>query len=557
MSRPSDHIDSRPAPPGDDITQPRLGLVGTLRWFWRQLTSMRTALFLLLLLAIAAVPGSLVPQRSSDPNGVTQYFSDNPGLAPILDRIQAFDVYSSAWFSSIYLLLFVSLIGCVIPRTRHHLQALRAKPPKTPARLARLAGFTTRTLPAGTDAATAVASARSLLRQGRYRVALFDGPGEISVSAERGYLRETGNLVFHSALVGLLVVVGFGSGFGFSGQRVLVVGQTFVNTLLAYDSFNPGRFFEDTGLDPYTLTLDDFTVSYETQNLDAFGQPLDFTADVTVTPRGGEAHAGAVRVNDPLRTGGTSVYLLGNGYAPTITVRDPAGTVVYTDSVPFLPQDANLTSLGVVKVPDGLAEQVGLLGFFYPTQAESTSGSYFSSFPDLTYPVLTLNVYAGDLGLDEGVPTSVYTLNTDQMEPLATRTSDIKPLELKPGETEELPDGLGSVTFENATPDAEPGDYSASVPRFASFDIHHDPTQGWVLLFAVLVLGGLLTSLFVPRRRLWVKAVEQADGSVRLEYAGLARGDDPALESAVAALADRHAALISRSRPVTAPTVPA
>jgi cytochrome c biogenesis protein len=552
MSRPSDHIDSAPAPARDGITQPKLGFVGTLRWFWRQLTSMRTALFLLLLLAIAAVPGSLVPQRSSDPNGVTQYFADNPDLAPVLDKIQAFDVYSSAWFSSIYLLLFVSLIGCVIPRTKHHLQALRAQPPKTPARLGRLAGFTTRTAPAGTDAASAVAAARTVLKQGRYRVALFDSPKEISVSAERGYLRETGNLVFHSALVGLLVVVGFGSGFGFSGQRVLVEGQTFVNTLLAYDSFNPGRFFNDTGLDPYTLTLDDFEVSYETQNLEAFGQPVDFTAGVTVTPRGGDAKPGAVRVNDPLRTGGTSIYLLGNGYAPTITVRDPEGTVVFTDSVPFLPQDANLTSLGIVKVPDGLADQVGLVGFFYPTQDETTTGSYFSSFPDLEYPVLTLNVYSGDLGLNDGVPTSVYALDTDDMEPLATRTSDIKPLELKPGETQELPNGLGSVTFENATPDAAAGDTSGSVLRFASFDIHHDPTQGWVLLFASLVLGGLLTSLFVPRRRLWVKAVEQPDGSVRLEYAGLARGEDPGLESAVSALADRHTALLERTAPAAA-----
>ncbi|MGO4785622.1 cytochrome c biogenesis protein ResB [Cryobacterium sp. W22_MBD10_FK3] len=557
MSRPSDHIDSAPAPARDGINQPKLGFVGTLRWFWRQLTSMRTALFLLLLLAIAAVPGSLVPQRSSDPNGVTQYFADNPDLAPILDKIQAFDVYSSAWFSSIYLLLFVSLIGCVIPRTKHHLQALRAKPPKTPARLARLAGFTTRTAPAGTDAATAVASARTLLKQGRYRVALFDGPKEFSASAERGYLRETGNLVFHSALVGLLLVVGFGSGFGFSGQRVLVEGQTFVNTLLAYDSFNPGRFFNDTGLDPYTLTLDDLEVSYETQNLEAFGQPVDFTAGVTVTPRGGAAQPGAVRVNDPLRTGGTSIYLLGNGYAPTITVKDPSGTVVFTDSVPFLPQDANLTSLGIVKVPDGLAEQVGLVGFFYPTQDETSTGSYYSSFPDLEYPVLTLNVYAGDLGLNDGVPTSVYALDTDTMEPLATRTSEIKPLELKPGETQELPNGLGSVTFENASPNAAAGDYSTSVPRFASFDIHHDPTQGWVLLFAVLVLGGLLTSLFVPRRRLWVKAIDQADGTVRLEYAGLARGEDPGLESAVTALADRHIALLERSAPVVKPIDPA
>jgi cytochrome c biogenesis protein len=561
MSRPSDHYDSKPAvAPGttgaDGVTQPKLGFVGWLRFLWRQLTSMRTALFLLLLLAIAAVPGSLVPQRSSDPNGVAQYFTDNPDLAPVLDKVQAFDVYSSAWFSAIYLLLFVSLIGCVVPRTKHHLAALRAKPPKTPARLARLAGFTTRDAPEDTDAQAAIVTARGLLKSSGYRVASFDnatgGNREFSVSAERGYLRETGNLVFHSALVGVLITVGFGSGFGFAGQRVLVEGQAFVNTISAYDSFNPGRFFDDSSLDPYKLALDDFTVKYETENLKAYGQPLDFSAHVTVTPRGQKPEAGEVKVNAPLRTGGTDIYLLGNGYAPTITVKDPQGTVVFTDSVPFLPQDANLTSLGIVKVPDGLKEQLGMVGFFYPTQATATSGAYYSTFPDLEFPLLSLNVYTGDLGLNAGVPTSVYALDTDKMTQLTGGTTGQKSLELKPGETQQLPNGLGSVTFDDAHPGAQKGDFSGSVLRFASFDIHHDPTQGWVLLFAILVLLGLLTSLFVPRRRVWVKAVERADGTVRFEYAGLARGEDPALEAAVAAIADRHGALIAPTRPLAA-----
>ena len=548
MSRPSDHYD---APASAGIVQPRLGFVGWLRWFWRQLTNMRTALFLLLLLAIAAVPGSLVPQRSSDPNGVTQYFSDNPDLAPLLDKIQAFDVYSSAWFSAIYLLLFISLIGCVIPRTKHHYLALRAKPPRTPARLSRLAGFTTRTAPAGTDAPAAVESARKLLKTSGYRVAVFENRGETSVSAERGYLRETGNLVFHFALVGILITVGFGGGFGFSGQRVLVEGQTFVNTLLAYDSFNPGRFFDDTSLKPYKLTLDDFDVVYEEENLKAYGQPLDFTADVTITPRGEEAQTSQVKVNGPARTGGTDVYLLGNGYAPTITVKDPNGVVVFTDSVPFLPQDANLTSLGVIKVPDGLAEQLGMIGFFYPTQATADSGAFFSSYPDLQYPLMTLNVYSGDLGLDAGVPTSVYSLDIDKMTQLTGGKTAVESIELKPGETRELPNGLGSVTFDDADPGAKAGDFSGSVLRFASFDIHHDPTQLWVLSFAVLALLGLLTSLFVPRRRVWVKAVQEQDGSLRLEYAGLARGEDPALESAVSDLADRHTDLLLSSQSAT------
>ncbi|WP_440711583.1 cytochrome c biogenesis protein ResB [Herbiconiux sp. YIM B11900] len=570
MSRPSDHYDS--AEPGagkrggfdgraasgsgssgssgsDDITQPKLGFVGWLRFFWRQLTSMRTALFLLLLLALAAVPGSLVPQRAADPNGVTQYFVDNPDLAPVLDKVQAFDVYTSVWFSSIYLLLFVSLIGCVVPRTKHHFDALRAKPPRTPARLSRLAGFTTRDI-VGTaeaasgsgassvaspvSAASVVDSARVLLKRQRYRTVVFTGVDKktgletASVSAERGYLRETGNLVFHGALVGILLTVGIGGGFGYSGQRVVVEGQTFVNTLLAYDSFNPGRFFSDDQLSPYSITLDSFSATYETESLKAFGQPLDYTAAVTTTQADGTASAEDIKVNSPLKIGGTDVYLLGNGYAPTITVRDTEGNVVFTDSVPFLPQDANLTSLGVVKVPDGLADQLGMIGFFYPTQSQSASGAYFSTFPDLEYPVLTLNVYDGDLGLDGGVPASVYSLDTDKMNQLTGGATGVDSIELKPGETASLPNGLGTVSLDG-------------VKRFASFDVHHDATQTWMLLFAILVLGGLLTSLFIPRRRVWVKATTGSDGSVHLEYAGLARGDDPRLVEAVSALADRHA----------------
>jgi cytochrome c biogenesis protein len=541
MSRPSDHYDST------EITQPRLGAVGWLRWFWRQLTSMRTALFLLLLLALAAVPGSLVPQRAADPNGVTQYFVDNPDLAPALDSVQAFDVYTSVWFSSIYLLLFVSLIGCVIPRTKHHFEALRAKPPRTPARLSRLAGFTTREIEGAPDrsAASVIESARALLKRQRYRTVVFTnvdkrtGQEVVSVSAERGYLRETGNLVFHSALVGILLAVGIGGGFGYSGQRVIVEGQTFVNTLLAYDSFNPGRFFNDSQLAPYSITLDEFEATYETQPNNAFGQPLDYTASVT-TSEGGQESDAAVKVNEPLKIGGTDVFLLGNGYAPTITVRDADGEVVFTDSVPFLPQDSNLTSLGVVKIPDGLADQVGLIGFFYPTQAESASGAYFSSFPSLEYPVLTLNVYDGDLGLDGGVPASVYSLDTDSMNQLTGGSTGVDSIELVPGQEAELPNGLGTVSLDD-------------VKSFASFDVHHDSTQGWVLLFAILVTAGLLTSLFIPRRRVWVKAADRADGTVHVEYAGLARGDDPRLDEAVDALATRHAA----GFPAAAPADPA
>lgn len=498
---------------------------------------MRTALFLLLLLAIAAVPGSLFPQRGADPNGVTKYFSDNPQLAPVLDKFQLFDVYTSFWFSAIYLLLFASLIGCIIPRTIHHFRALRARPPRTPVRLTRMSAFQARVLPAELRAAGAdpIDTARQVLRRSRYRVSLYQDARSTSVSAERGYLRETGNLVFHIALLGVLVAVGFGGGFGYTGQKVVVVGQSFVNSLPSYNSFNPGRFFSDASLEPFSIRVDSLDVAYETQNPNAKGTPLDYTAKVTTTGPGDTSASSTIKVNDPLAIGGTNVYLLGNGYAPTITVKDPQGKVVFSDSVPFIAEDAQLTSLGWVKVPDGLKEQVGMIGFFYPTVGKSATaaGALTSTFPGLNDPVLSLNVYAGDLGVDSGVPQSVYSLDTDKMTQLAGPGTKAKALQLKPGQTVELPNGLGTISL---------GD----VKRYATLDVHHDPAQGWVLLFAVLILGGLLTSLFVPRRRIWVKVVENPDGSATLEYAGLARGDDPNLLASVSAVADEHTALLTR-----------
>src|SRR3977135_4333282 len=93
----------------------------TVRGMWRWLTSMRTALLLLLLLAIAAVPGSVWPQRGVSAENVNAYLRQHPGSGPWLDRFSFFDVYSSPWFSAIYLLLFVSLVGCLVPRLRQHL----------------------------------------------------------------------------------------------------------------------------------------------------------------------------------------------------------------------------------------------------------------------------------------------------------------------------------------------------------------------------------------------------------------------------------------------------
>ena len=552
--RPADHIDSAS---GDEneVNQPKLGFVGWLRWGWRQLTSMRVALILLLILAIAAIPGSVFPQRMADPNGVIQYKQNNPDAFPILDALSLFDVYSSPWFSAIYLLLFVSLIGCIIPRITHHATALRAAPPRTPARLGRLENHRTGTRDgAEADAAASVDVAEKQLKALGYRVARYDTPATRtrprtwSASAERGYWRETGNLVFHISLVGILVTVGIGGGFAYTGQRVVIEGASYVNTLIDYNSINRGRFVADDAFVPYALTLEDFEVSYVDFGKPGAGQAGDFKAHLDIREPDGSTSKGTVMVNHPLKVGGDSIYLLGNGYAPTITVRNAEGDTVFTGPVEFLPQDNAMTSLGVIKVTDGMPEQLGMIGFFYPTQMKLQSGAYASAHGQLNLPLLTLDVYQGDLGVDDGTPRSVFVLDTNGLEKLNGRNTDKKSIELQPGETADLPNGLGTVTFEDMSP---PGakDATQSVKRFASLQIHHDDSAVWVLVFALTGLAGLGLALFVPRRRMWVKATASGDDTIHLEYAGLARGDDPTLSAAVDDLARGHERLLDGAAP--------
>jgi cytochrome c biogenesis protein len=319
-------------------------------------------------------------------------------------------------------------------------------------------------------------------------------------------------------LVGILIGLAAGTGYKYSGQRIIIEGQTFTNQLTSYDFFNPGRFFAEESLEPYSLTLDEFVPEYEFDVTSGVANALDFTAHLIVTEEGSSREA-QVKVNEPLDIQGTSVYLLGNGFAPWVTVRSPAGDVVFSQPVPFLPQDSNLTSIGVVKLPDGLKSQTGLIGFLYPSAVALPSGALTSVYPEPDQPVLTFNVFEGDLGLNEGIPRNVYSLDTESLTQVTGGDTGEDSIILGLGESQELPGGRGSIEF-------------TSLPRFISVDIHRDPTQLPVALSSAVILGGLVVSLFVTRRRAWIR-VHEADetGLVRVEFAALARGDDPGLEA--------------------------
>ncbi|MFZ5870002.1 MAG: cytochrome c biogenesis protein ResB [Actinomycetota bacterium] len=484
----------------EPIRQPRLGPAGWARWAWRRLTSMRTALALLALLALAAVPGSLLPQRGISPADVAGFRERYPTVFPWLDRLGFFEVYSAPWFAAVYLLLLVSLTGCVLPRCRQLWRGWRAGPPAPPPSLAR---YTERQAWTTTRAASDVlAQAATELRRRRFRVRSEPD----AVTAEKGGLRELGNLSFHLSLLVLLVGVAVGSLYGFEGRVIVVEGAGFTNTRTQYDDFVGGPWVDETNLEPFAFTLDSFSARYETSGPQT-GTPRDFSAKIAYdADLDGDSRPFEIRVNRPLVVGGTKVFLTGNGYAVDVTVRDGSGEPVFAGPVVFLPLDGNLTSDGVIKVPDARPVELGFEGLFLPTASFEDTGPR-SVFPQLLEPQLLLNAWTGDLGLSSGAPQSVYELDTSGMEQVMV---DGEPFTqaLRVGETMTLPGGQGSVTFDG-------------VSRFANFQIAYDPGKEISLVAALLLLAGLTASLTVRHRRVVVRVRPGSDGTTSVEAGSL------------------------------------
>ncbi|MHA7649807.1 cytochrome c biogenesis protein ResB [Mycobacterium sp. ML4] len=484
---------------------------------------MGTALVLLFLLAVAAIPGALLPQRSLNTGKVDEYLRAHPMIGPWLNELQAFDVFSSFWFTAIYVLLFVSLVGCLTPRIFEHARSLRATPVAAPRNLSRLPKHA-ETRAVGDPEALADAVTERLRG---WRTATRRTGAAVEVSAEKGYLREFGNLVFHFSLLGLLVAVAVGKLFGYEGNVIVIAdgGPGFCSaTPAAFDSFRAGNTVDGTSLHPVCLRVNNFQANYLPS-----GQATSFAADIAYQA-GDDLISNTWRpyrleVNHPLRIDGNRVYLQGHGYAPTFTVTFPNGQT-RTSTVQWRPDNPQtLLSSGAARIdpPAGsypTAEErrqheIAIQGLLAPT--EQLDGALLSSrFPALNDPAVAIDIYRGDTGLDTGRPQSLFNLDPRLIQ--QGRLTKEKRVNLRVGEQVRIDQGPAAgttVRFDGAVP-------------FVNLQVSHDPGQVWVLLFAITMMAGLLVSLLVRRRRVWVRLTPRPDtpGTVGIELGGLARTDN-------------------------------
>ncbi|RMB67958.1 cytochrome c biogenesis protein ResB [Corynebacterium macginleyi] len=507
-----------------------------IRKAWRWLTSMRTALALLFLLALAAIPGSLLPQRDLNEQNVQKFIESNGTVAEIYDKLQLFDVFSSVWFQAIFLLLAVSLIGCIIPRSIDHYKAWRTQPTRAPKYLHRLP----LSAEGHSDKSEEELSAEIHKSLKKWRVAEYtpdkDRAGAHTFSAERGYGRELANLIFHVALVAILVTVAAGRLVNYEGQVIVVTesgsrggnisleqSAEFCNTSTSnFDSFRAGPLFDGTGLHPFCMIAHNFTAKYLPN-----GQAEMFTSNVSYA-EGDDIYKDSsewkdyeIKVNHPLRLAHNRVYLQGHGYAPTVTVEWPNGEK-RTQTIQFQPTDTTFfLSSGVLRFdpPAGMypdlferrQNQLAIQGLFAPAAEWSGENGKLlqSSHPGLNDPALAVDIYRGDAGLDTGTPQSLFSLDSSLVH--SGQLQKIDRVNLSQGDDVTLDDGT-KITFEGAN-------------EFANYQVSYDPFQKWVLASALVMLVSLVASLMIKRRRVYIRLRPDSAGGTNIEMGGLARTD--------------------------------
>ncbi len=221
---------------------------------------------------------------------------------------------------------------------------------------------------------------------------------------------------------------------GFKGGVIVVTKDGFANTLSQYDDFRAGALFDPDDLTAVRLHRRRLRRDLHPRGpRGRDGAQVRSRPDLPAPARPPPSAHQQISVNHPLDIDGTDVFLLSHGYAPHITVRNADGSVAFSGPVVFLPEDSTFRSFGVVKVPD--AEQTGRprsgsRASSTRRTASSRAGTADRSRPSPTpsNPAISMLAYRGDLGLDNGVPQSVYALQKKRLEPI--RKADGKPLRL-------------------------------------------------------------------------------------------------------------------------------
>jgi len=428
---------------------------------WHLLTSMKLALLLILGFAALTLVGTLLMQMpagvAEDPQARASWLAEaRPrygGWTDVMDRLQLFTIFTSVWLRTIGALLAASLVACTVQRIPGTWQTMRRPHitvgPSFFEHAPQHEAMTFHRAPV-----EVVAAVQGVFSHHHYRT-LVEDDGTVHLYFDRNRWAPWAGLVAHISIVVILAGAMVGSMFGFrDAQFMLAEGET---------SAIPSK-------EGATITLNSFQDTYSPTN----GAPLDYVSDVTVKRDGQVVAQQLVRVNEPLQYENVAFYQAFFGPAAVVTVKDVAGTTLFSGGVPLAWTSNNGgNKIGTFSIP----------GQNLAVWVVATTGP---NDPSVKPGQVAIELYKADTGdavvqksIDQGTATTI--------------------------------EGL-SFTFDRES-------------KYTGLSVASDPGAPLVWLGCFLLVVGFVIRLYIPYRRVWGRLVARPDGGTSLSIAAVGRRD--------------------------------
>jgi len=509
------------------------------------LTNVKFALFLVGLALVAGIVGTILPQVPAPMRDnfaarsawIELQREDYGAFTDPMDRLQLFDIFHSAWFNGLWIVIIVAVTVCTVSRFRPTDRAARhpqkAVPDSYFERAHHRASFSH---DGGAE------TVEALLKKRRYAVERVESrPGATYLFADRFAWSHYGTFLSHLALLMLLI------------GAILTVFAGFDRTMVIAETRSPAPVFEDAGPNQLFIRMVD---AY--RGLDEEGNIIDYHSMIEVR-RGEETIACKTTVNDPCHAFGYKVHQAAwfNDIAH-LRVVAPNGQLLYDDVLDFDSQTAAVPFLRVTNEAGQVVYEQQL-----PQYASDSGGP--GREDDIALSELSFPFAPGS----EGRAGYLVAWSFDGEGMLLTLTgAQIEPVQLRPGdaatagsfdvefvEAQAIPAirvfdmpgaGEGGATVQMLL-DAEEQPYlfvagleqGAGVTTLplgeevtnsegymytfrgqleaSGVSVRRDPGDTFIWVAVGMAIVGLAITFYVPRRRLWVK-VENG----RVSMAGIA-----------------------------------
>ncbi|MDH7499769.1 MAG: cytochrome c biogenesis protein ResB [candidate division NC10 bacterium] len=438
---------------------------------WRGLGSVRLALFLFLILGLGSIVGTVVPQGAG-PAVYQQRYGE--GTLRLLSWLGLGDLFHSWWFTAILSLLSLNLLICSFQRLPSLWKVLVAQKikmePGMEKDLSLKKSFSIR-------GENAVSRIEEVLGRRGYRIRTEGEASPLYGLASKGRWSRMGPYLVHLSILIVLLGATLGALFGFRGYLNLVEGES-------ADSFalQGGKGWKKLG---FTLRCHDFEASYYAGTQ----RPQDYRSDLSVVEGGKEVLRKTVRVNDPLSYRGIHFYQssFGNtGQVRSVTLSLEGGARKQTLQI---------------RVPVGIPHRVEGTDYsvqairFLPDFALDERFLAFSRSEEFNNPAALVEVRKGT-------------------RPLLRRWVFAKHLSFH-GMREKGDLRVGLIDYEPI--------------QFTGLQVTHDPGVPLVWAGFALMTLGLVASLLVTERRIWIQ-MTRGEGGWNLELWGFSRRGKGAFE---------------------------